>query len=100
MDKFPIGWLEVQACEMNSAIKQYLSRIGRKGGAAGHGQAKARSSAQMRRAALIRWGKQKRSLANVAQPAGERKQTNRQPASTGGSKKRVSNEHGRKQVKT
>ena len=38
----------------------YLAEIGRKGGAAGRGPAKARTSEQARTAALARWGKRKK----------------------------------------
>lgn len=44
---------------MNPTVKQYLSQIGRKGGKAGTGSAKRRSSEQTRRAALARWAKAK-----------------------------------------
>lgn len=36
-------------------VRKFLSEIGRKGGAAGRGAAKSRTSAQMRAAALKRW---------------------------------------------
>jgi hypothetical protein len=40
-------------------VHDYLAEIGRKGGAAGRGPAKSRSSEQARKAALARWGKRK-----------------------------------------
>ena len=36
-------------------VRKFLSEIGRKGGAAGRGAAKSRTSAQMRAAVLKRW---------------------------------------------
>lgn len=45
--------------------RQYLSQIGRKGGQAGKGKAKARTSAQASQAAKARW-KKHRIEANVA----------------------------------
>ena len=39
------------------AVRRYMARIGANGGRAGTGKAKARSSAQARRAARARWGK-------------------------------------------
>ncbi len=44
---------------MADPVHDYLAEIGRKGGAAGRGPAKARTSEQARRAALARWGKRK-----------------------------------------
>lgn len=44
---------------MNPNIKAYLSSIGSKGGRAGTGKSKARTSAQARKAALARWAKKK-----------------------------------------
>lgn len=44
---------------MADPVHDYLAEIGRKGGAAGRGLAKARSSEQARKAALVRWGKRK-----------------------------------------
>lgn len=38
-------------------LKKYFAKIGKKGGAAGKGAAKARSSEQARKAAKIRWQK-------------------------------------------
>ncbi len=37
--------------------RAYLAKIGRKGGKAARGKAKARSSEQARKAARVRWGK-------------------------------------------
>lgn len=48
---------------MDDPIKDYLAKIGKKGGAAGRGSAKARSSKQARKAARARWGKAKKSKA-------------------------------------
>lgn len=45
---------------MSDPVHDYLAEIGRKGGAAGRGPAKARTSEQARKAALARWGKWKR----------------------------------------
>lgn len=45
---------------MSDPVHDYLAEIGRKGGAAGRGPAKARTSEQARKAALARWGKRKR----------------------------------------
>ena len=45
---------------MSDPIHDYLSEIGRKGGAVGRGPAKARTSDQARKAALARWGKRTR----------------------------------------
>lgn len=42
-----------------SAISKYLSEIGRKGGKAGTGKAKARDPEKMRAASLKRWSKKK-----------------------------------------
>jgi hypothetical protein len=41
---------------LQDPVKAYLSKIGRKGGAAGRGAAKARTSEQARAAAYARWG--------------------------------------------
>ena len=40
---------------MNDQVKQYLAAIGRRGGQSGRGKSKARTKAQARRAAKIRW---------------------------------------------
>ena len=40
---------------MNANISKYLAAIGRRGGKAGTGKAKARTKAQARKAALTRW---------------------------------------------
>ena len=45
---------------MSDPVHDYLAAIGRKGGAAGRGPAKARTSEQARTAALARWGKRKK----------------------------------------
>ena len=45
---------------MSDPVHDYLAEIGRKGGAAGRGPAKARTSEQARTAALARWGKRKK----------------------------------------
>jgi general stress protein YciG len=42
---------------MSNNVHEYLAEIGRKGGAAGRGTSKARTSEQARAAALARWGK-------------------------------------------
>ena len=44
---------------MGDAIKSYLAAIGARGGKAGRGKAKARTSEQCRAAALKRWAKVK-----------------------------------------
>ena len=44
---------------MSDPVHDYLAEIGRKGGAAGRGPAKARTSEQARKAALARCGKRK-----------------------------------------
>jgi hypothetical protein len=44
---------------MSDPVHDYLAEIGRKGGAAGRGPAKARTSEQARAAARARWGKRK-----------------------------------------
>jgi len=44
---------------MKDEIRQYLAEIGRKGGAAGTGKAKARTSEQARAAILVRWARVK-----------------------------------------
>ena len=44
---------------MTDPIHDYLAEIGRKGGAAGRGPAKARTSEQARKASLARWGTRK-----------------------------------------
>lgn len=41
--------------------REYLRQIGRKGGKAGKGKAKARTSAQARKAVLTRWKKVRKS---------------------------------------
>jgi hypothetical protein len=41
-------------------ITKYLATIGAKGGKAGTGKAKARTSSQARAAAMKRWGKKKK----------------------------------------
>lgn len=51
---------------MNKQIKDYLSKIGSKGGKSGVGKSKARTSEQARKAVMTRWNKVK----------DERKQTN------------------------
>ena len=61
---------------MSDPVHDYLAEIGRKGGAAGRGPAKARTSEQARAAARARWGKRrkraKRSPNDTAQRAGNR----------------------------
>ena len=42
---------------MSDPIHEYLAEIGRKGGAAGRGPAKARTTEQAQAAARARWGK-------------------------------------------
>jgi len=44
---------------MKNEVRQYLAEIGRKGGAAGRGKAKARTSEQARAAILARWARVK-----------------------------------------
>ena len=44
---------------MSDPVHDYLAEIGRKGGAAGRGPAKARTSEQAQAAARARWGKRK-----------------------------------------
>ena len=45
-----------------TTIRQYLSRIGARGGAAGRGKVKARTRAQAQAASRVRWAKhQKRT---------------------------------------
>jgi len=41
---------------VSDPVHDYLAEIGRKGGAAGRGPTKARTSEQARKAALARWG--------------------------------------------
>jgi hypothetical protein len=63
-------------------VSRYLAEIGRKGGAAGRGLAKARPSEQARKAALARWaGKRKARRERGAKPAGIRpaQQTTEKP---------------------
>lgn len=45
---------------MNPAISKYLASIGARGGKAGTGKSKSRSTRQARKAAMRRWGKVKR----------------------------------------
>ena len=45
---------------MSREVHDYLAEIGRKGGAAGRGPAKARNNEQARKAALARWGKRRK----------------------------------------
>ncbi len=42
---------------VKAIIKQYMAEIGRRGGKAGTGKAKARTTAQARKAANARWAK-------------------------------------------
>ena len=42
---------------MNEQVRQYLAEIGRKGGQAGRGEKKARTSEQARAAVLARWAR-------------------------------------------
>jgi hypothetical protein len=42
---------------MNREARKYLAAIGRQGGKAGTGKAKARTKTQARKAALARWAK-------------------------------------------
>lgn len=51
---------ENQVTPPNDAVRAYLSQIGRKGGAAGRGASKARTSEQARAAARAKWTKWKR----------------------------------------
>gem|GEM_PF-3820615 len=43
--------------KLPKALRQHLAKIGAKGGKAGRGKAKARSSAQARKAVQVRWDK-------------------------------------------
>ena len=45
-------------------LHDYLAEIGRKGGAAGRGPAKARTSEQAQAAARVRWGKRAKRRPN------------------------------------
>lgn len=45
----------------NNPVSRYLSKIGKKGGMAGKGQAKARSSEQARAAVQVRWEKDRKA---------------------------------------
>jgi hypothetical protein len=45
--------------KLSKEARAYLAKIGRKGGKAARGKAKARSSEQARKAARARWGKKK-----------------------------------------
>ena len=45
---------------MGDPVHDYLAEIGRKGGAAGRGPAKARTSEQAQAAARVRWGERKK----------------------------------------
>ena len=45
---------------MSDQVHDYLTEIGRKGGAAGRGPSKARTSEQAKAAARARWGKRKK----------------------------------------
>ena len=51
---------------VSDPVHDYRAEIGRKGGAAGRGPAKARTSEQARKVALARWGKRK---AKAREPA-------------------------------
>lgn len=42
------------------ALRDHLAKLGAKGGKAGTGKAKARSSEQARKAVMKRWGKKKK----------------------------------------
>ena len=53
---------------MADPIHDYLSEIGRKGGAAGRGSAKARTSEQARAAVLARWARTKRKKQKAKRP--------------------------------
>lgn len=44
---------------MKEHVKAYMARIGRKGGKAGVGRAKARTTEQARAAARVRWDREK-----------------------------------------
>ena len=55
---------------MTDPVHDYLAEIGRNGGAAGRGPAKARTSEQARDAARARWGKRnKRAKHSTNAPA-------------------------------
>ena len=56
---------------MSDPVHDYLAEIGRKGGAAGRGPAKARTSEQARKAALARWGKRKTNARAKRSPNAE-----------------------------
>jgi len=47
---------------MTDPVHDYLAEIGRKGGVAGRGPAKARTSEQAQAAARARWGKRKKRV--------------------------------------
>lgn len=51
---------------MTTTISRYLSRIGKRGGAAGRGKVKARTRAQAQAAARARWAKVKQLGAHNA----------------------------------
>lgn len=52
----------------SNPVSRYLSKIGRKGGMAGTGQSKARTSEQARAAVNVRWAK-KRAAEQAQKPA-------------------------------
>ena len=53
----------------NSPVSRYLSKIGKKGGMAGKGKAKARSSDQARAAVNARWEKARQAKDSDAEAA-------------------------------
>lgn len=59
---------ENQVTPPNDAVRAYLSQIGRKGGAAGRGASKARTSEQARAAARAKW-KRYHEAARLKPPA-------------------------------
>ena len=56
----------------NNPISRYLSKIGKKGGLAGRGSAKARTSEQARAAVNERWKKKRKEVQDdQSDPAGD-----------------------------
>lgn len=55
---------------LKKGISHYLSKIGKKGGEAGTGKAKARTSEQARQAVLARWNKKKDDVEKPADDSG------------------------------
>ena len=55
---------------MSDPVHDYLAKIGQKGGAAGRGPAKARTSEQAQAAARARWGKRKKRAKRIPNAEG------------------------------